>query len=207
MVKLLPPPPTKLPAPVVFTMPKRQVLYRIFDPSKFDARASDFRDFGPISRFDHHRARFNEPEADTERSVMYAGFSVTCCLVEVFGDCKRIETGNYEVGKILTLESMRLLDLRKDGAMRAGSVAALTKDGRFCISQQWSKFFYENKFLYGEIDGLIYGNAHNDEDSVVFYERAKNKSKCESLGGLNSKKFEDTIDAAAADFGLDIECF
>lgn len=193
MVKILPPPPTMLPTPEFFTLRSGSVFYRIFDPDRFESRAAEFRCVGPISRFDHHRFDPGAPGLDTERGVIYAGFSLSCCVVEVFGDTKTIIVGAFQIAGFETKRQMKILDLRRDKAMKAGSVAAIAKDARFAISQQWSRFFYENAFLYGQVDGLIYGNAHNDEDSLVLFERAQGKFEVLECEKLSANVFRDTL--------------
>ena len=59
--------------------------------------------------------------------------------------------------------------------MKAGTVAAICKDSNHRFSQDWSRFFYDSGYVYSQIDGIIFGNAHNDEDAFALYERAENK--------------------------------
>jgi hypothetical protein len=68
---------------------------------------------------------------------------------------------------------MVLLDLRGNGAMRAGSVVALGSVADRSLSQAWSRYFYENPNVYQPVDGVIYHNAHNGEDALALYERAE----------------------------------
>jgi len=53
--------------------------------------------------------------------------------------------------------------------MKAGSVAALAKVADRSLSQAWSRYFYEQQKIYSEVDGIIYYNAHNDEEAIVLY--------------------------------------
>lgn len=46
------------------------------------------------------------------------------------------------------------------------------------LTHAWSRYFYEKEDLYREIDGTIYPNAHNDEDTVPLYERAEDALLC-----------------------------
>ena len=57
--------------------------------------------------------------------------------------------------------------------MKAGTVSAIAKTAQRKLSQAWSCYFYEHPELYSEIEGLIFSNAHNDEDAIALYERAK----------------------------------
>jgi hypothetical protein len=62
--------------------------------------------------------------------------------------------------------------------MRAGSVAALAKVADRSLSQAWARHFYEHPEVYGQIDGIAYYNAHNDEDALVLFERAEGALTC-----------------------------
>jgi hypothetical protein len=64
--------------------------------------------------------------------------------------------------------------------MRAGSVAALAKIADRSLSQAWSRYFYEQTRVYGQIDGIRYFNAHNDEDAIALYESAQTALICPS---------------------------
>jgi len=72
---------------------------------------------------------------------------------------------------------LRLLDLRGAGALRAGSVAALTQMPDHRLGQAWSRHFYDDR-VYGLPDGLLYAGAHNGEDAVLLYERAEAALSC-----------------------------
>jgi hypothetical protein len=74
--------------------------------------------------------------------------------------------------------------------MKAGTVSGVCKDSNRKYSQQWSRYFYENNFLYEpaagiQIDGLVFGNAHNDEDAFAFYERCEKDFACRAACSLN----------------------
>ena len=53
------PPPLRRITPKFVTLNRNDVLLRIFDPTKYDATGTSFRNYGPISRFDHHRESKN----------------------------------------------------------------------------------------------------------------------------------------------------
>ena len=148
-------------------------LKRIFDPTKYNTQATSFRHYGPISRFDHHRSFLDKPNFDLERGINYWGLSLCCCLVEVFGDTRVIETKNKEVALVILTKPIKLLDLRGSGAMKAGTVSAISQTAQRNLSQAWSRYFYENHEIYSEIDGLLFNNAHNNEKAIALYERAK----------------------------------
>jgi hypothetical protein len=141
---------------------------------------------------------------DPERSVIYAGFTLSCCLVEIFGDGGVIRIEQQQLALITLKDTFKLLDLRGSAAMAAGTVAALSSITERDISQAWGRYFYESPYLYGEIDGLIFAGAHNSEDAVVLYERAKSKltsAKVEILN-LNHPDLRDSILSIAKNHSL-----
>lgn len=152
---------------------------RIFDPTKYDAKAVTFRHHGPLRRFDHHRpAADGAPKDDLERGIWYGGFDLPGCIVEVYGDTGVIVPGERLVATAEVRRDLVLLDLRGRGAMRAGTVAASSKTADVALGQAWSRHFYEERAEYGEIDGLLYLNAHNDDRAVALYERARGALRC-----------------------------
>lgn len=199
MVQILPPPPQRKPDPIFYDLEKGTNLVRIFDPNSYGTQALTFRNYGPLHRFDHHRG--DTPTVDQERGIYYAAFTLSSCLVECFGDTGLIETKGKQVASVEVIRSLRLLDLRGSGAMKAGSVAALAKVSDRLLSQQWSRFFYEEVDLYGKIDGLIFYNAHNDEEAIALYERARNGLSCPDADvmALDDLQLRPAIQQAAKD--------
>lgn len=173
MVVIALPPPQNQPNPFFDNLPQGTKLIRIFDPSKHQTEALTFRYFGPLHRFDHHNGDLGSPQLNTNRGIYYAAFSLSSCLVECFGDTGVIIVEEQLVAIIKVTRPLLLLDIRGSGAMKAGSVAALAKTADRKLSQAWSCYFYENDQIYHKIDGLIYFNAHNDEEAVALYERAE----------------------------------
>lgn len=176
MVDIHPPPPRVSITPTHFTLLSGQSLIRVFDPSKRNTTALTFRSFGPLARFDHHRFDLlnPKPSEDLERSIYYAGFTLSCCIVEVFGNRRVIEVGDYCVASIQIVRDLKLLDLRGSAAMLNGSVVGLSAIPDRKLTQEWSRYFYEDTAIYSCVDGIIYPNAHNGEEALALYERAKN---------------------------------
>lgn len=152
-------------------------LVRVFRPQPYGVTALTFREFGPLARFDHHRHPPRRPAADPGRGVLYAAPTLSCCVVEVFGDGGQIEPAGWYVARLLATRDLRLLDLRGAGAMRAGSVTALSQAPDHSLAQSWSRHFYETP-AYGACDGLLYHGAHNGEEAVALYERAGGSLAC-----------------------------
>lgn len=179
MVLIASPPPSKPPSPLYRTLASNSTLLRIFDPTRYGTQAFTFRYYGPINRFDHQRLPPTGNRAqDPERGIYYAGLTLSCCLVEYFGDAGVIELKDQQICQVQLTRDLTLLDLRANGAMRAGSVAALAKIADRDLSQEWSRYFYEQTDQYGEIDGISYLNAHNDEEAIALYERAQSGLVC-----------------------------
>ena len=183
MVVVRMPPPIGGISPTHVTLKSGEVLVRIFDPTRYGATATSFRNYGPISRFDHHREYSDK--IDPDRSVIYAGLTLSCCLVEIFGDGGIIAVEQQQVAFLTLTNNIKLLDIRGSGAMGAGTVAAISSITQRDISQAWGKYFYEHPELYDEIEGLIFSGAHNGEDAIVLYERAKPKIESARVEILN----------------------
>ncbi|MGV2831555.1 RES family NAD+ phosphorylase [Myxosarcina sp. GI1(2024)] len=183
MVVVRMPPPIGGISPTHVTLKSGEVLIRIFDPTRYGATAISFRNYGPISRFDHHRKYSNK--IDRDRSVIYAGRTLSCCLVEIFGDGGVIAIEPQQIAFLTLTNNIKLLDIRGSGAMEAGTVAAISSITQRDISQAWGKYFYEHPELYDEIEGLIFSGAHNGEDAIMLYERAKVKIESARVEVLN----------------------
>lgn len=177
MVRLSLPPPSSPPAPLFHTLSAGTDLVRVFDPTRHTTTAVSFRYFGPLLRFDHQRVASSIPTMDSERGVYYGGFTLSCCIVEIFGDDGVIECSEWHLAMPKLRRDIQLLDLRDQGAMRAGSVAAVSKVPDHSLSQTWSRYFYEQA-EYQQPDGLLWYNAHNDEEAVMLYERAQDVLEC-----------------------------
>ncbi len=194
MVHIRLPPPTNPPVPLFHSLPVETWLVRLFDPTRFQTKALTFRTFGPLLRFDHQRLQDGAPGVDAERGIYYAAFSLSSCVVEVFGDAGAIRCGEWHLAMPRLTRPVRLLDLRESGAMRAGSVAALGKAPDHALSQVWSRYFYEMP-VYEEPEGLLWYNAHNEEESIALYERAMDALVCPDsrILRLDAPALEDTL--------------
>jgi len=181
-------------------------LVRIFDPSSHGATATGFRHHGPLLRFDHHRGEGKnmEPGADAERGIYYAALTLSSCMVERFGDTGVVDFGTYHVASPILARDLRLLDLRENGAMRAGTKAAVAKIPDRTLSQAWSRYFYSASEIFAEVDGLIYLNAHNDEDAIALYERAGDALVCpaDRVTRFDNEALRAAVSEAAIDNGL-----
>jgi hypothetical protein len=123
----------------------------------------------------------------------------TCCLVECFGDAGAIDLQGRRLGLLQIERTLVLLDLRRNGAMRAGSVAALSSCADRNLSQEWSRHFHAT---YPQIDGLIYSSAHNEDAAIALYERVEETVSCRSDLPLNHRSLRSHILLAAQDHGM-----
>ena len=195
MVVIVSPPPLKPPSPLFRILAAGSFMLRIFDPTRHGTTALSFRYFGPLGRFDHQRLALGgfpadrsetrqrlsptgSSSEDPDRGISYAGLTLSCCLVECFGDVGVIEIKGQQIARLELTRDLTLLDLRGSGAMRAGAVAALAKIADRNLSQAWSRYFYERTADYGQLDGISYLNAHNDEEAIAIYERAQSALVC-----------------------------
>lgn len=179
-----PPLPNLKISPVWKILPPKTQLRRIFNPTKYQTKATTFRYYGPIGRFDHQKHSLNQPAQDLARGINYWGFTLSCCVVEVFGDTRIIDTQDLEVALIELTQPIKLLDLRASAAMKAGTVSAIAKTANRDLSQAWGRYFYEHTAIYDTIEGLIFSNGHNDEDAIALFERAEVQLKSSKVTTL-----------------------
>ena len=142
---------------------------------------------------------------DPDRGISYAGLTLSCCLVECFGDVGVIEIKGQQIARLELTRDLTLLDLRGSGAMRAGAVAALAKTADRNLSQAWSRYFYEQTADYGQLDGISYLNAHNGEEAIALYSLAQSALVCpdSQILSLNHSSLRPAILEAALANHLD----
>ena len=163
---LIPPPPPKRPP-----RPRHAIFARVFDPNRLEP--TEFNAYGPRHRFDHHRGARGAPANDSDRRVYYAADDLKGCIVEVFGDAGVVSVGTLHVAEVKLRRQLRLLDLRGNGALASGSVAALAAVPDRPLSQQGARWFYDHRKVFGTVDGISYPNAHNHDVACVLFERAE----------------------------------
>jgi hypothetical protein len=192
VVRIDPPPPVREPNPILYQLATGSQLLRIYRPEPHGQTAAGFRRVGPIGRFDHH-------QAGDQCGILYAAFTLSCCLVECFGDTGVIDDQGRRVAFLQTQRPLELLELRGQGGMRAGSVAALSTCPEREISQAWSRYFHTT---YPQIDGLIYSSAHNEEAAVALYARAEQALSCMADIPLKHRSLRSRILQAAQDHAM-----
>jgi hypothetical protein len=171
VVRIDPPPPSprRLLRPVHRRLPSGTDLFRIYDPlARHGPRhARQFRYLGPFARFDHHRGTGGRER----RGIWYAGRTLDVAVVEAF-DIGVVEPRGERLARLRTNRELLLLDLHGRAAMRAGTVAAISSADH-AFAQAWSRYWYEQAEIFGELDGLYYPSAHNGEPAVALYERGR----------------------------------
>ena len=204
----LPPsnPPSNL-NPDFITLDPGETIRRIYkDKDERDEKTFNYK--GPYGRFDHHRHTIGNPQIDRDRGASYWGYTLSCCLVEIFGDQKFITKEDRQIrraGMLTISQPMLLLNLCGSGAMLVGSTTKIAKDSAREDTQAWSRYFYDNTQTFQQIDGLIYANSHNDETVICFYERAISKLKnAQSFNlPLNSQGLQAEIQKTCLDNGME----
>jgi RES domain len=205
----IPLPPSNPPSnlnPDFVTLNSEEIIRRIYK-DKNGRSEKTFNYKGPYGRFDHHRHTMDNPQVDSDRGVSYWGYTLSCCLVEIFGDQKFIAKEDRQTRRagILTIsQPMLLLNLCGSGAMRVGSTTKIAKDSAREDTQAWSRYFYDHTQIFKQVDGLIYANSHNDEKVICFYERAisklKNADSCNV--SLDSQSLQAEIQKTCLDNGM-----
>ena len=175
MVKIYLPPPNREIAPQYHVIPAGAILKRIFNPASHNATAYSFRYNGPRGRFDHQPRVNGKPADDPNRGIIYAAYTLSCCLVEIFGDENLITIEQHQLATIKLNQSLKLLDLRGQGAWNAGLNTTIASSDRRKTTQEWGKHFYDYPEDYGNIEGVVFSSAKNSEDAFALYERAENK--------------------------------
>ncbi|NOR24478.1 MAG: RES domain-containing protein [Desulforhopalus sp.] len=176
MVKIDTPPPKKERVNTLFyTLPGDTKLLRLFERDSGRPFTTLFRYFGPLHRFDHQKPGSSPnylPSQNKDRGVLYSAKELKTCIVEVFGEDMEVRR-NYDIVTITTDKELKLLDLRGDGAIRAGAVgASANADTQY--TQDWARYFYDDPDgYYPGICGIIWASAYNQGENIVFWERAE----------------------------------
>ena len=131
---------------------------------------------------------------------------MSVCIVEIFGDIGLVSLRPWRLAFPTLRRDLRLLDLREGSSIRAGVTVELAKT-TYDRSQPWSRYFYEHDGVYGLLDGLLYGSAHNDEDSIALYERAADALICDSTWSvpLDDPSLRDALLRICDYYGYEID--
>ncbi|MDW5592866.1 RES family NAD+ phosphorylase [Conexibacter stalactiti] len=194
---LLAAPPGRLANPRIVVLGPGDPLLRIDAPAAHDAPAAGFRRYGPLLRFDHHRAAAAAPEHDDERGVLYCARTLVCCVAEVFGDRGVVQRDGHRFARLAPTRELRLLDLRETAATAAGTIPAIGSVGERELTQAWARWWYEQPEL-GRLDGVIYSSAQCGHDAVALWERADGAVSAVVQLPLDAAELADELVVAAA---------
>ena len=159
-------------------VPAGTPLARVYAPEPYKTEPTTFREFGPINRFDHHRAAADgSRRRDDDRGILYAAEEFTCGIGEYFTDQGAITLSGNKVARLTVIEDLRVLDLRGTAATGVGTIQAIGGDGKRSVTQAWARYLYEHPDL-GNVDGLLYQSATTGLDALALWERAQDKLLC-----------------------------
>jgi hypothetical protein len=196
MVKIPKPQPRSNNSPSYVHLPLGATVLRVLSNKDEQTYLRRFRNILGECRFDHH------VQNGADRAVLYAAPTLSCCLVEVFGDTRVIEPKTFCVAVITFNRELTLLDIRGSAAMRLGCVHAISGIPDRSITWEWSRHWYE---FFPEIDGLLYTSAHNGEDAIVLYERCEQAMIPFEVSGLGDPDWEADIQATVLDNNMRID--
>lgn len=205
-----PPPPAVPPTPVTAEWKAGTEILRIYSLSAYTPDELSFRFYGPLLRFDHHRAPITAPAEDPERAIWYGAklnqppgmvSALEVCMWECFAAERRVDTSRL-LGRVQVRagEALRLLDLTGSHATDAGTIKQLANTPSPADSQEWSRYFYEHPQVYEEIDGLLFESAWCGGLNVALYERCRAKLDPVGIGSLalsNSALYGEVVTIAA----------
>src|SRR5579875_2574235 len=133
-----PPPPCGRIHPRFRYLSTGSIVHRVYNPRTYGASAAGYRRVGPFARMDHHvRPRGSR----RDRGIFYCAPSYRGCLVEVL-DGRYLDVTGRRHAVLMIQKPLKLLDLRRTGAMGAGVDARIGKCPHH-ESQPWARFFYE----------------------------------------------------------------
>jgi RES domain-containing protein len=132
-----------------------------------------FRRYGPLYRFDHHRAADPTQDDPEGRRILYVREDLATSACEVFGQAGVAAVcPNYRVAIAAPTSKLELFDLaRKGAAMAIGALPSLA-DGneKRPLTQEWARAVYEDKPAGPKIVGIHYRSAYNGGISLALWD-------------------------------------
>jgi hypothetical protein len=140
-------------------------------------------------------SRFSDPRrriAENRFGVLYLGETLKVCFLEaVLRDRRDGVVGGLLVGEdelharrfaeIEATSTLRLVDLREDGAIRMGIPTDVHRASNQSLARQWSVAFYDHP---SEPDGVIYPSRLNGQTNLAIYDRAVAKLRVSRVSRL-----------------------
>ncbi|WP_125610248.1 RES family NAD+ phosphorylase [Specibacter cremeus] len=153
---------------------------RIYHESGYTPDGVTHRDYGPLSRMDHHEMSPDEKprRSPTGRSVLYVAESLMTALGEVFGEVfgeaeEARVCPNYRVAILKPRVPIHVLDLRLQGAaMRIGALPSLaTAPYPRDETQAWARAIYEDQPVAGtKVRGIYYDAAYSNGGALALWD-------------------------------------
>lgn len=158
--------------------PRSTGWYRVYHDDKFTTSATDFRLYGPISRFDPHTPDTGDAkDCPEDRKVLYAAENLGTAIVESFalgvdgnptheiGLCDR-----WTVAKILPKGVRPLLDMASHWMMSLGTYATVVGAERD-ITHLWAKAAYVDPLGRFPASGIYYRSAYDFGNCLAFWDK------------------------------------
>lgn len=162
--------------PSLMTIGPNLPLHRIYKRGgEHPTLWNTFRNFVPLSRFDHHLLDDNGDAHLQDRGVLYAATDIPTAVAEYF------QRNNRRINRFRDkpwLASFRLpgqvqlLNLSDTFCVRVGASMKLMS-GPFANAQAWSRGFYE---AYPKIDGIFYPSSLTNRPTIAFFDRSNHNT-------------------------------
>lgn len=181
MTEALPVPPSRMPTlkpEEIYTLDRSTIVWRIYRAGgAHPGRWNQFRQYGPVSRFDHHPP---PKRSHPNLGVLYGAVTPQgmlngaqyTCFAETFQETRTIDRlrGRPYLTGFGMRRPVRLLDLSSGWVTRAGGNAAITSGPR-ARSQQWAHVIWNT---YPDIEGIYYSSSvWPPGRAVALFERAE----------------------------------
>ena len=158
--------------PSLITVGPNLPLHRIYKRGgDYPTLWNTFRQFGPLSRFDHHLTNEKNEPFLQNRGILYAASDIPTAVAEYFQrNRRRINRFRHRpwLASFTLPVELQLLDLTDTFCVRVGASMKLMS-GPFSHAQRWSQGFYD---AYPEIHGLYYASSLTNHTAIALYERA-----------------------------------
>jgi hypothetical protein len=153
--------------------PARWQWCRVYHRSAQTPDGIAFRRYGPLHRFDHHRAADLPAEDPESRRILYVGEDLATSACEVFGGAgiARVCPG-WRVCIIAPIRKLAMFDLAcKGAAMAIGALPSLA-DGneKRSLTQEWARAIYEDQPAGPEATGIHYRSGYNNGRSLALWD-------------------------------------
>ncbi len=106
---------------------------------------------------------------------------------------------NYGLALVTPMEPLRCVDLRGPGLARVGADGRLTS-GLHLVAQRWSLALWSHP---SAPDGILYRSRRDPDDtSLAIFDRAGEKVRVETLGGLKEPRHRELLEQIYERYGV-----